>query len=105
MSEQHPGVDATADLTVRVPLDREGDLTAGVTRMLARVDDVAAIDAVDLTGVDPRLNAIHTDVRVQLTMRLATPVRGRALRALEEGFGVDVGRLRIHHRFEEEDAT
>lgn len=105
MSERQPGVDATADLTVRVPIDREGDLKAGVTRRLARVDDVAAIDIVDLTEVAPQPNAIHTDATVRLTLRLATPVRERAVTALEAEFGVDVGRLRLHDRFEEGDAT
>lgn len=103
MSEQQQhGVAATADLTVRVPIDREGDLKAGVARMLARVDDVAAIDVVDLTGVAPQPNAIHTDARVQFTMRLATPVRERAVAALEDEVGVDVGRLRVQHRAQEE---
>lgn len=81
-----------ADLTMHVPRDAAGDLECGAQSVLADVDAVTAVEAVDVTDLQPRLN----DLRVEATVTVAVDVPGdvadgrldAAGDALADGFGV-----------------
>lgn len=95
MSDSVHATEVVADLTVRVPRDRGGDLQAGVRAALRRADAIETVEAVTVTGVTPRLNAISTDVTARLTLPLARPTAGRAATALESGFGIETNAVRL----------
>ena len=92
MSVQLTGVGVTADLTVDVPRDAAGDLAAGVTTVLRRVDAVETVEAVDVTGLTPRLNDLRAEVTAELRLAVEAddPDGDAADAALAEGFGIRV---------------
>lgn len=96
MSVQLREVGCEAGLTVEVPRDRMGDLTDGIRTALRRIDDVRAVDAVEVTGLTPRLNDLQAEVDVELTVAVERPDADAAAAALEDGFGVDVERMTVH---------
>jgi len=93
MSVQLNEVGVTAELTVDVPRDAAGSLEAGVTAVLRRVAAVEAVEAVDVTGLTPRLNDLRADVTAELRLAVDPPDETTARDALAEGFGVVVERL------------
>jgi transcriptional regulator of aromatic amino acid metabolism len=99
MSIQMHEVGVAADLTVEVPRDRMGDLTDGVRQALRRVDDVRDVEAVDVTGLTPRLNDLQAEVEAELTVAVdgadAADDADAATEALQAGFGVDVERMAV----------
>lgn len=105
MSDSVRAIDIIADLTVRVPIDRSGDLQAGVRTALQRTDSVGVVKAVTVTGVTPRLNATRTDVTARLTVPLTRPTAECAKSALESGFGIETNAVRFHRRCLESSST
>ncbi len=87
-------VGVTADLTIDVPRNDQGDLVAGARAALARVDAVDAVDDVEVTGLTPRLNDLRAEVEADLTLALERADDARE--ALADGFGVDVETVRVH---------
>jgi len=85
-------VGVTADLTIRVPRDRDEDLEDGARRLLRRVDPVTEVQEIDLRGVQPRLNDLAIEVRAELRAELDPPDDDREAveEALADGFGVTV---------------
>lgn len=88
MAVQIQEVGVRADLTVEVPRDAAGDLEAGVRRVLARTDAVDGIEAVEVTGLTPRLNDLRAEVTAEVALALDRPDPGAARQALDDGFGV-----------------
>ena len=88
MAIQFQEVGVSADLTVQVPRDATGDLEAGVRRALTRTDAVDGIEAVEVTGLTPRLNDLQAEVTAELTLALDRPDSEAARQALDDGFGV-----------------
>lgn len=90
-------VDATVDCTVRVARDADGTLADGAASQLARVDGVEAVETVDVAGIEPRLNDLAVDVEatVRVTVPVDEPSEGAVRTALADGFGVDVGGVRV----------
>jgi hypothetical protein len=86
-------VGVTAGLTVNVPRDAAGNLEAGVTKVLRRVDELDAIEDLDVTGLTPRLNDLQAEVTAELTLALDRTEDEAARAALDEAFGVTVERL------------
>lgn len=80
-----------ADLTMHVPRNSAGTLDDGAESVVAGVDCVTSVEAVDVTDLRPRLN----DLEIRATVTVAADVEdsanleaaGRA--ALENGFGVE----------------
>jgi hypothetical protein len=95
MSIQLMEVGATADLTVNVPRDAAGDLEAGVTKVLARVEQIDTVEAVDVTGLTPRLNDLQAEVTVEVTLALERDDPEAVREALADGFGVTVEELTV----------
>lgn len=95
MSVQLREVGVTADLTVEVPRDRMGDLTDGVRTALRRIDCVRGVEAVEVTGLTPRLNDLQAEVDAELTVAVERPDEAAAADALEDGFGVAVETLAV----------
>lgn len=89
-------VGATADLTIDVPRNDQGDLVAGARMALARVDAVDAVDDVEVTGLTPRLNDLRAEVEADLTLALDRAAAEAAREALADGFGVAVEAVRLH---------
>ncbi|PSP78195.1 hypothetical protein BRC81_09175 [Halobacteriales archaeon QS_1_68_20] len=89
-------VGVTADLTIDVPRNDQGDLVAGARAALARVDAVDGVDDVEVTGLTPRLNDLRADVQADLTLALERANADDARQALADGFGVDVADVRVH---------
>lgn len=72
MAIQQPRtVGAVADLRVAVPRDAAGDLVDGVETVVGRVESVAAVTGVDVTGVTPRLNDLAVEARVEVSVDVA----------------------------------
>lgn len=86
-----------ADLTMNVPRNTAGNLDSGAEDVVTGIDDVASVEAVDVTGLEPRLNDLRIDatVTVDVTVDDADPERaGRE--ALANGFGVErVDRVQV----------
>lgn len=84
-----PTVDATADVSLRVPRGGSEDLEAGAAEVLASVAAVEAMTVDRVTAVDPTWTDIHVDVDVELTATVEGDDAAAALEAdLEDGFGV-----------------
>jgi len=81
-------VGVTADLTIDVPRNDQGDLVAEAEAVLGRVDAVETVDGVEVTGLTPRLNDLRAEVSAELTLALADADAARD--ALADGFGVRV---------------
>lgn len=96
-------VDATADVSLRVPRGEAGDLEAGVADVIANVRTVEAITIDRVTSVDPTWTDIHVDVDVEVTAEVAGDDAPAALEAaLEDGFGiVEVNGLAVTERADE----
>jgi hypothetical protein len=92
MSVQLRTVGVTADLTIRVPRDRDEDLEDGARRLLRRVDAVTEVEAIDLQGVQPRLNDLAIEVRAELRAELDPPDDDPEAveEVLSDGFGLTV---------------
>lgn len=90
MAEQFRDRGVTADLAVRVPRDTAGDLESGVRSVLGRVEAVESVDSVTVTGIEPGLNDIRTNVRVRITVAPDRPGSGDLREALEGTVGVAV---------------
>lgn len=72
MAIQQPRtVGVAADLRVAVPRDAAGDLVDGVETVVGRVESVAAVTGVDVTGVTPRLNDLAVEARVEVSVDVA----------------------------------
>jgi hypothetical protein len=84
-------VRVTADLTMQVPRNATGDLEQGVTNLVRGVDAVARVEAVDVTGLTPRLNdlQVEAEVTVAATLEDAPDVETAARTALRDGFGIE----------------
>lgn len=80
-------VDARVELNLRVPRDAAGDLPAGVREVLAGIDAVAAVEAVDVAGVRPTAFDIRVDAVAVLELAVEDPDAARA--RLADGFGVE----------------
>lgn len=84
-----PTVDATADVSLRVPRGETGDLEAGAAAVLASLAAVETVTIDRVTGVDPTWTDIHVDAAVELTATVEGDEPASALAAtLEDGFGV-----------------
>jgi hypothetical protein len=94
MSDRLRGPQVEADIAVRVPRGREYDLEGGVEAVVERVVGVAGVDAVVVTGVTPRLNAVRTDATVRLRLAPDDAVPETAGETLESGFGVETRDIR-----------
>ena len=96
MSVQLRTVGVTADLTVRVPRDRDENLADGAPRLIGRVDGVREVPEIELQGVQPRLNDLAIEVRTELTLELDPDEDGAAVaqRRLDDGFGLTVEAIR-----------
>lgn len=94
MSDRLRGQQVEADLAVRVPRDREYDLEGGVAAVVEGVVGVAAVDAIVVTGVTPRLNAVRTDATVRLRLAPDDSAPETADETLESGFGVETHDVR-----------
>jgi len=89
-------VGVTADLTIRVPRDRDEDLEAGARRLLRRVDAVSEVQEIELQGVQPRLNDLAIEVRAELRFEVE-PIDDEDAaveRQLDDGFGLSVETVR-----------
>jgi len=86
-SQPRHGLEATANLTVRVPHGADGDMTAGALTVLGRLDALDGVEIDGVTGLTPGLNALEVDVEVTAT--LAVPEETDARTALEDGTGVE----------------
>ena len=75
-----------ADVRLLVARDAPGDLVDGVCALLGRVDAVAAVEDVRVTGMRPALNDLRVDATVTLAL-VGRPEDPEA--ALTDGFGVD----------------
>lgn len=95
MSIQLMEVGVTAGLTVNVPRDAAGDLEAGVTKVLARVETIERVEAVDVTGLTPRLNDLQAEVTAEVTLALERDDPEAVREALADGFGVTVEELTV----------
>ncbi len=89
-------VGVTADLTVRVPRDRDENLEDGAERLIGRVDGVREVPEIELQGVQPRLNDLAIEVRADLTLELDPDDDGATVaeRRLDDGFGLTVEAIR-----------
>jgi len=96
MSVQLRTVGVTADLTVRVPRDRDEDLETGARRLVGRVECVREVSEIQLQGVQPRLNDTAIEVRVELVLELEdVDDRTAAVeRLLDDGFGLTAETIR-----------
>jgi hypothetical protein len=94
MSDAGPGECVEADLTVRVPRDGGADLAAGVAAAVERVAGVAAVEAVEVTGLTPTLNAVRTDATARLRLGTDETAPESAATTLESGFGVEARDVR-----------
>lgn len=96
MSVQLRTVGVTADITVRVPRDRDEDLETGARRLVGRVDGVREVSEIELQGVQPRLNDTAIEVQVELTVELDESAdRTAAVEdRLDDGFGLTVEAIR-----------
>lgn len=97
MSVQLIEVGVTADLTVNVPRDAAGDLEAGVTTVLRRVEAVDTVEDADVTGLTPRLNDLQAEVTAELLLAVEQRNEETARAALAEGFGVSVEAVAVEH--------
>jgi hypothetical protein len=87
----------TADLTMHVPRNTAGNLDSGAEDVVTGIDDVAGVEAVDVTGLEPRLNDLRIDatVTVDVTVDDAEPETA-AREVLADGFGVEcVDRVQV----------
>ena len=92
-----PTIEASADISLRVPRGGTGDLTSGVAAVLDDVDAVDAVSVERVTSVRPG----HTDIRVDADVTVVVELPTEADRGpevadpesavathLTDGFGV-----------------
>lgn len=75
---------------MHVPRNTAGNLDSGAEDIVTGIDEVAGVDAVDVTGLEPRLNDLRIDatVTVDVNVDVAEPeTAGREV--LANGFGVE----------------
>lgn len=94
MSDAGPGECVEADLTVRVPRDGGPDLATGVATAVEWVAGVTAVEAVEVTGLTPQLNAVRTDATARLRLGTDDTAPESAAATLESGFGVETHDVR-----------
>lgn len=88
-SHQCTMVDATAEVSLRVPRGEAGDLEAGVADVIANVEAVETVTIDRVTGVDPTWTDIRVSADVEVTAEVIGEDRAAALEAeLEDGFGI-----------------
>ena len=88
----------TANLTMHVSRNATGNLEEGARRVVANVDCVTDVVAVDVTDLRPRLNDLEIGATVEVAANLedAPDVETAARDALESTFGVqDVDSLDV----------
>jgi len=68
MELDHPAATVCASVLVAVTRDATGDLHEGATARLAAVDGVAAVEALDVTGVRPTLNDLRVEAEAVLAL-------------------------------------
>lgn len=89
VSHQRTTVDATTDVSLRVPRGEAGDLEAGVVDVVENVAAVEAATVDRVTSVNPTWTDIHVDADVEVTAEVARDDAAQALEAaLEDGFGI-----------------
>lgn len=84
-------VQVVAELRLRVPRSAPGDLHEGTGGVVAAVDGVVAVEAVEISSITPNLNDLFVDATVTATVRLdgTDGARSEAVRSvLRDGFGV-----------------
>lgn len=82
-------VEATADVSLRVPRGEAGDLEAGVADVIGSVDAVDAVTVDRVTSVNPTWTDIRVDADVQVTAEVGPDDATAELEAiLADGFGV-----------------
>ena len=82
-------VDATADVSLRVPRGEAGNLEAGAADVIASVEAVEAVTVDRVTSVNPTWTDIRVDVDIEVTAAVAGEDLVAALEAeLEDGFGI-----------------
>lgn len=82
-------VDATADVSLRVPRGEAGNLEAGAADVIDSVQAVETVMIERVTSVNPNWTDIHVDVDVEVTAAVAGDDLATALEAeLEDGFGI-----------------
>jgi len=87
--QQSTMVDATADVSLRVPRGEAGNLEAGAADVIASVEAVEAVTVDRVTSVNPTWTDIRVDVDIEVTAAVAGEDLVAALEAeLEDGFGI-----------------
>lgn len=77
------------ELSVRVPACVEGDLVDAAATVLERSGAVEAVEALRVTGVSPRSNAVVVEAEADLVVEDLDPPED-IVAVLEELVGVDV---------------
>ncbi|MFB6267144.1 MAG: hypothetical protein ABEI31_05760 [Halodesulfurarchaeum sp.] len=79
-----------AELHVQVPRNSDGDLEAAVRAQVERVDQVVEVEAIQLHGLQPRLNDLAVEATVQgsLQPNEAYPGPEAVAEVLSAGFGI-----------------
>ncbi|WP_324757419.1 hypothetical protein [Haloarcula montana] len=83
-------VDASADVSVRVPRGGSDDLEGGVAGVIDGVDDVVDVSVERVTRVRPTWTDIRVDADVALTVTVpeAEAAADACVTRLEDGFGI-----------------
>lgn len=84
-------VDASADVSLRVPRGEAGDLESGVSDVLANVDGVTDATVQRVTSVRPTWTDIRVDADVRVTVEVDAEDGDRSSvveARLEDGFGI-----------------
>jgi len=84
-------IDASVDVSLRVPRGEAGNLESGVADVLANVDGVTEATVERVTSVRPTWTDIRVDADVRLTAEVAADADDRPATVearLEDGFGV-----------------
>ncbi|MFB6094849.1 MAG: hypothetical protein ABEJ71_00155 [Halodesulfurarchaeum sp.] len=79
-----------AELRVQVPRNSDGDLEAAVRAQVERVDQVVEVEAIQLHGLQPRLNDLAVEATVQgsLQPEESDPDPEALADVLSDGFGI-----------------
>jgi len=87
--QQRQTIDATANVSLRVPRGEAGDLEAGAADVIATVAAVETVTIDRVTSVSPNWTDIHVDVDAEMTVEVGGDDPVTALEAdLEDGFGI-----------------
>ncbi len=86
---QYRRVGVTADLTIAVTRPTEGTLLDGARATVERGDGVT-VEALDVTGMTPRLNDVTVTATVEATVAVEEATEPAVRETLADGFGVSV---------------